>query len=643
MVSDTPGDVARIAELEERLAMAEQRFRLAMQHAPSGMALLDLDCNLLAVNQTLCEFLGRTEAELLTMTSLDVTHPDDVAEDVEHGRRVIAGEHLRPIEKRYVRPDGSVVWGLLGVSVVHDSSGTPIQMIGQVVDVTDRHRVQESRDHSDWLEHAAESLGRIGGWSIDLDTGAVEWASQVFEVMDHRGTDEPDLDTILGLLAPPDRTRVQQALQRCGADGTPFDLEVEIRSLTGRQMHGRVIGRRQHDAQGRPTHVVGAFQDITEQRAVEERASDLATRLTTTLESITDAVFTLDLEWRFTFLNARAERLLQRTRDELLGRVVWDEFPEAVHTELYDAYNRAVDEQVTVDIDAIHYAPLDTWFEVHAFPSEQGVAVYFRDAGERIAHQRSQQAVIDAEREVSARLRSLDRMKNSFLSAVSHELRTPLAIVQGNAATLRRLRGSLSEDTRAELEDALAAHATRLDNLLADLLDVDRLTRASAEVLDVPFDAAALARRVVADNPHRDRIVVDAPDSLRVVADPVQVERILVNLVDNATKYAPGGTVTVRLRSIGDGGAGIEVHDEGPGIPPEELARVFEPFYRSDDGDDARPGTGIGLALVSEFAAMHSGRAWAESADSGGAHLYVDIPPPDERAALASRSARVTT
>ncbi|MEX0952543.1 MAG: PAS domain S-box protein, partial [Nitriliruptoraceae bacterium] len=552
MGTDPRRGVERIAELEQQLAVSEQRFRLAMAHAPSGMALLDLDCHLLAVNQTLCEFLGRSEAELLTMTSLEVTHPDDVDEDVAYGNRIVDGEHLRPIEKRYVRPDGSIVWGLLGVSIVTDASGSPIQMIGQVVDVTDRQVVQQVRDRNEWLAHAAVSLGRIGGWAIDLASRRVEWATEVFEVMDHSGAEEPELDAILDLLETPDRRRVTAALERCETEGIPFDVEVGIHSFTGRRMHGRLIGQRQVDTRGRATHIIGAFQDLTEQRAAEEHASRLAVRLTTTLESITDAVYTLDREWRFTFLNGRAEQLLQRTRGELLGQVVWDEFPEAVDTDVYAAFHRALDEQVTVDVDSLYYSPLNTWFEVHAFPSEQGVAVYFRDIGERVERQRSQQAVLTAEREASERLRSLDRMKNSFLSAVSHELRTPLAIVQGNAATLRRLRGSLPESTRNQLEDALADHAKRLDDLLADLLDIDRLTRASAEVLDAPFDAVALLRRVVAQNAQSERIVVDAPDDLTVVADPVQIERILVNLIDNATKYAPDGTVTVQLAPIGD-------------------------------------------------------------------------------------------
>ncbi|MEX0952703.1 MAG: ATP-binding protein, partial [Nitriliruptoraceae bacterium] len=100
------------------------------------------------------------------------------------------------------------------------------------------------------------------------------------------------------------------------------------------------------------------------------------------------------------------------------------------------------------------------------------------------------------------------------------------------------------------------------------------------------------------------------------------------------TKYAPDGTVTVQLAPIGDGGLAIEVHDEGPGIPHDDLTRVFEPFFRAHDGDDTQPGTGIGLALVAEFAAMHTGRAWAEPAEHGGAHLHVEIPPPDLRVPL---------
>ena len=112
----------------------------------------------------------------------------------------------------------------------------------------------------------------------------------------------------------------------------------------------------------------------------QRRASELAARLTTTLESLTDAFYALDAEWRFVYVNAEGERLLQRSRDELVGRVVWDEFPEAVDSTFQREYERAMRTGVPVVFEEL-YRPLRTWFEVRAYPSSEGLAVYFRDIG----------------------------------------------------------------------------------------------------------------------------------------------------------------------------------------------------------------------------------------------------------------------
>lgn len=111
---------------------------------------------------------------------------------------------------------------------------------------------------------------------------------------------------------------------------------------------------------------------------------------------------------------------------------------------------------------------------------------------------------------------------------------------------------------------------------------------------------------------------------IRLVICRAQIERIVTNLLENTAKYAPGSHVEVRVCHHGEQGFRMEVIDDGPGIPPAERERVFEAFHRGN-ANDPRPGTGIGLALVAEFARLHGGRAWAEPSDHG-AHLVVEAP-----------------
>lgn len=343
-----------------------------------------------------------------------------------------------------------------------------------------------------------------------------------------------------------------------------------------------------------------------------------------TLESLTDAVYTLDHDWRFTYLNGEAERLVRRSREELLGRRVWDEFPEAAASELFDIYHRAAADGQPVRVPAYHYPPLDTVFEISVYPSEFGLAVQFRDVSEHVDHTRQLQQQADADQEVAARLRALDETKNTFLSAVSHELRTPLMIIRGSARYLRELRGELDDQERHELEDTIDAQAERLEQLLNDLLDVDRLRRGALRSRQTTCDLAAVVTTAVRRHDAADRVDLDVPDRLPAKVDPTQVERIVANLLENADKYAPDGRVTVRLSRLAGGGGRLDVIDEGPGIAEAERQRIFEPLHRIEE-DHTRPGTGIGLSLVAAFAELHGGAARALPR-AGGAHLQVDLP-----------------
>jgi PAS domain S-box-containing protein len=261
---------------------------------------------------------------------------------------------------------------------------------------------------------------------------------------------------------------------------------------------------------------------------------------------------------------------------------------------------------------------------------------------------RAEEALRESERrehDAAERLRSLDDMKNTFLAAVSHELRSPLTSILGLSLTLERTT-SLPPEDRQDLVERLSANAQKLDKLLKDLLDVDRLHRGIVEPQLRACDVGALARGVLAemDVPADRRIVVEAePVTTRV--DAAKVERIVENLVTNAIRHAPvEGTIWVRVAPL-DGGVLLIVEDDGPGIPPEHRRTIFEPFRQGPRRGAATPGTGIGLSLVHRFAELHGGRAWVEERAGGGASFRVFLPDgtgslDDEAPVLASLDTR---
>lgn len=230
------------------------------------------------------------------------------------------------------------------------------------------------------------------------------------------------------------------------------------------------------------------------------------------------------------------------------------------------------------------------------------------------------------ERAVSDQLRELDDIKNSFLQAVSHELRTPLASILGYSLLLERKQDKLSHETREMALSELAFSSRKLNRLVVDLLDVDRLSRGIVEPNLTPTDLAGVVRRVVGETPVGDRLVqVDlAPGVVEV--DASKVERIVENLVANAAKYTPeGSTIAVRMET-GDGGVTIIVDDSGPGVPDELKRSIFGAFERGAAAKLHSPGVGIGLSLVSRFAEMHGGRAWVQDRPPQGSSFRVFLP-----------------
>jgi len=239
---------------------------------------------------------------------------------------------------------------------------------------------------------------------------------------------------------------------------------------------------------------------------------------------------------------------------------------------------------------------------------------------------------LERERQAAERLRALDQMKNTFLQAVSHDLRTPLAAIYGLALTLEQDDLDLATADAHDMAGRIAANARKLDRLVSDLLDLDRLSRGIIEPKLVDADVAEVVRASLAELETGDeRTVVLDLQPAHIPTDVSKVERIVENLVMNAVRHtAPGTTIWARTRAADDG-AVLIVEDDGPGIPRELRDAVFEPFRQGPSESSHSPGAGVGLALVARFAELHGGRAWVEERPGGGASFRVFLPGPHDR------------
>ncbi|HEY9175975.1 MAG TPA: ATP-binding protein [Verrucomicrobiae bacterium] len=229
------------------------------------------------------------------------------------------------------------------------------------------------------------------------------------------------------------------------------------------------------------------------------------------------------------------------------------------------------------------------------------------------------------------RLKQLERTREEFVANVSHELRTPLSHIKGYVETL--LHGAKDDPAVAtRFLQTIERNAGRLQLLIEDLLTISELEsgrvllnlqsvslrNVAGKVFD-DFKARAAARAVTLTN--------ELPE-VRARADAARLEQVLSNLVDNAIKYGrPGGQVVIGARALPENLLEVSVRDDGPGLPPEAMERVFERFYRVDKARSREQGgTGLGLSIVKHIVQSHGGRAWARSEPGKGATFFFTLP-----------------
>ncbi|HKQ02455.1 MAG TPA: ATP-binding protein [Actinomycetes bacterium] len=248
--------------------------------------------------------------------------------------------------------------------------------------------------------------------------------------------------------------------------------------------------------------------------------------------------------------------------------------------------------------------------------------------------EREQELKDSLRRELAAadRLRAMDDMKDTFLRAVSHDLRTPLTAMLGVAVTLERTRLNLPREQALDLVGMLVEKTRKLERLLKDLLDLNRLEEGVLEPNRSLTDVRELVHRVVTEVDQLAGWPIDIEaEPIQAFIDGPKVERIVENLLLNTTRHTPPGT-RVWVKALARG-ADLEliVEDAGPGVPAELAGTIFEAFRRASGPGPAptmshHRGVGIGLSLVARFAALHGGHAWVDERWGGGAAFHVLLP-----------------
>lgn len=359
-----------------------------------------------------------------------------------------------------------------------------------------------------------------------------------------------------------------------------------------------------------------------EARASEEKARN---EIESILTSIRDAMYALDDDWRFTFLNSQAEEVLERRAEDLIGRNVWEEFPETVETVLYAEYHRARDENAHVEF-RFYYPPLKRWFDVRAFPQEAGgLTVYFQDVSDWVAKEEQ--------------LRQAQKMEavGQLTGGVAHDFNNLLTVIIGNAEAV--LSGMDKEDAHYRLISMIGNAAERAGDLTQRLLAFSRrqpLDPKAVDVNEMVEELEPLLRRTLGEQYDIRFIRQDGIE--KAIVDPGQLQNAIVNLALNARDAMPGGgrltieTVEVRIDAdyveahiYAEPGryVMIAVGDNGTGMSPEVRSRAFEPFFTTKRAGE---GTGLGLSMVYGFIKQSNGHVNIYSEPGEGTTVKLYLP-----------------
>jgi PAS domain S-box-containing protein len=381
---------------------------------------------------------------------------------------------------------------------------------------------------------------------------------------------------------------------------------------------------------GKPFQYLAIRADITSRKQAEEMVAETLKAKNIILESIGDAFFAVDKNWIVTYWNRIAEIALRVSKQEVVGKNLWDIFSGSIDTESYRKYHEAIATNQVIHFED-HYPVLDKWYEISAYPSENGLSVYFKDITHRKdAEQEIKKLHVALEEKVAKRTEQLataNKDLESFSYSVAHDLRTPLRAVSGYARMLEEDYNPLLDIEGKRLIFEIENNAKKMGMLIDDLLTFSKLGRKEIQktTIDMAQIVDACLQELQLDEVHRRYVVVNNLDA--VMADPALIKHVMINLISNAVKYSskkeqPHIEITSRheKKSII-----FSIADNGVGFDMEYAGKLFGVFQRLHS-DDEFEGTGVGLAIVQRIVHRHNGEIWAKSKVNEGATFYFSLP-----------------
>lgn len=355
------------------------------------------------------------------------------------------------------------------------------------------------------------------------------------------------------------------------------------------------------------------------------------------LENMGDAFVSFDRSWHYTFVNRKALEMMQKKREDLIGRVLWNVFPDIKGTDFEEKYRFVMTHREAVNFE-IYYPIYNMWLRIGVYPIREGIAVFYSDISlSKKAEEEIRLFNLKLEEKVKERTMELDAVNKeleSFSYSVSHDLRAPLRSIHGYTNILVEDYAQLIDEDGKKLIETIMRNATKMGNLIDDLLEFSRAGR--KEIVKSVCPTKSMVETIWVDliNANQDRSVefvcADLPDCY---GDRSTLTQVWVNLLSNAFKYSRN-TEHARIEvnyARNNGEVIYSVKDNGAGFDMAYYGKLFGVFQRLHRQEEFE-GTGVGLALTQRIITKHGGRIWAESEPGNGATFSFALPDKPETA-----------
>ncbi|HNW98881.1 MAG TPA: PAS domain S-box protein [Bacteroidales bacterium] len=672
-------DITESKKAEAKLKESEAKFRKIYESGPLGMAIVNNNFNFTSANNTFCQMLGYTEQELKHLTFKDITHPENLSEDIKNIRKLFSGEiPFYKTEKQYICKDKKNIWASVTVTANFDNNDNFVYFVVMIENITERKQQEEvkrlnearleallklnnltDKPEDDLIDFAlneavkltGSKFGFIGFMSDDDEIITLHaWSSEVMNQCKVKDTFKQFATKDIGILGAPIRNKQSiisnnyssedPSIHNLPEGHIPIIRYMNIPIFDGDKIvivaatANKETDYNETDANQLTLLMKGMWQLI--QRRKTDRAlkeSEEQYRIITT--NVNDIIVKFGTNGKLLYISPSYEKTLGYDIENMIGHSVFEFFHPDEITFLRE-YTSNLLQKKAPNILRHRLRKIDgsyIWCETNnqTIVNENGTIKEF------VAVIRNITTLLNSERLLKEKEAAelANKSKSEFLANMSHEIRNPLNSIIGLSNSLGRMN---LDQEQGNIVEALKISSNNLLNIINDVLDFSKIEANKAEILKCNFNIKEIINSIYLSNKttaefknlsYSYHIDENVPENL--YGDSIKLKQILINLTGNAIKFTEKGSVSINVkeikRKISQSTIRFEITDTGIGIKEDDRDKVFESFTQLDSSTTKLfGGTGLGLAIVKRYTELLKGKIDFESQINKGSTFFVEIP-----------------